>query len=274
MNITNKINKIWFRIKADYFRKSFYNDYCKLLTLALEKNYRITSLRDVYLLLHYSHKVKESKVLALRHDVDNNNVSANRSFFEIEKKYGARSTFYFRLSTVFAHRQLIRELLEQGFEVGYHFEEGATIAKRKKFRSREVVFKHQAEVQEMFMQNCEYFRRHVNPNLTSVCAHGDWLNICLGFTNNELIDKKTLNKVNLEFEAYEPSVVSMFDCYVSDVAPYPERWKENYSLDHAISDEKLKIHLLTHERRWFPGVIPNFLYSIQRAIDEIVYRFF
>lgn len=274
MKSFHKINNIWVRIKVDYFRKSLVDEYCKLLDLALEKNYRVISHYEAVQLLRGHHKEEGCKILALRHDVDLNNVKANRAFFEAEKKYGAKSSFYFRLSTASAHRGLIRELIDHGFEVGYHFEEGATVAKREKIKNIGDIFKYKKEVQELFINNCNYFRKHFNKDLASVCSHGDWLNNRLKFTNHELIDKEILAKVNIEFEAYDTELLSMFDCYVSDVAPYPERWSKNYSLMQALEEKKNKICMLTHEHNWFPGIIPNTMYSIRRAMDEIVYRYF
>ena len=268
------IHKVWNRIKIDYLRESFIDEYRNLLSLAIGKEYQIVSLIEAFGLIKNNLVGNDSKIIALRHDVDLNNVEANRTFFEAEKKYGAKSSFYFRLSTISAHRDLIRELLDQGFEVGYHFEEGATVAKREKIKNIGDIVKYKKEVQELFINNCNYFRQYFNKNLASVCSHGDWLNNRLKFANHELIDKETLAKVNIEFEAYDTDILSMFDCYVSDVAPYPERWSKNYSLMQALEEKKKKICMLTHEHNWFPGIIPNTMYSIRRAMDEIVYRYF
>lgn len=62
-----------------------------------------------------------------RHDIDTD-VGGARAFFEIEKALGIRASYYFRLSTI--DRDLMREINSYGSEVGYHYEELATHAKR------------------------------------------------------------------------------------------------------------------------------------------------
>ena len=73
----------------------------------------------------------EATALILRHDVDIGDAAGNEAMLETEIRNGASATYYFRLSTAGVTRPCIRRMLAQGFQVGYHFEEAATVAKRR-----------------------------------------------------------------------------------------------------------------------------------------------
>ena len=210
--------------------------------------------------------------LALRHDVDIRDLAGNEAFYAAELAVGARSTFYFRLSTVQAHEALIGRLLADGFEVGYHFEEAAALARHEGLGSRDAVEKRRDQIQNLFRRNCDLFRRRWNPALASVASHGDWINRRLGFANHEFLTPELLTSCGLAFEAYSPDILGHVDVYISDVAWAPGTWSRDYGLADALRDGRDPICMLTHERRWHVNRRASASADMSRAIEGLRYR--
>jgi hypothetical protein len=120
------------RIKKDYLFAPRHREYRQILEIARRRQYRVMSLLELYM---NRKTLGRQKVLALRHDVDNCNPRGVRLFFELEKEFRVSATYYFRLKT-FRMVQIVREILEYGSEVGYHFEEPASLAKQCRIGSR------------------------------------------------------------------------------------------------------------------------------------------
>lgn len=259
------------RINASYGVKDRRAEYAALLGTAREAGYDLISLAEFHARVSRGGQ-PDRNWLVLRHDVDIRDAGGNEAFWAIERAVGARSSFYFRLSTAGAHTALIGHLLREDFEVGYHFEEGATLAKRRHLKQRTEVLRYQDEIRGMFRNNCAMFRRRWSPNLKSVASHGDWINRKLAFTNNELLSPELLDACGLLFEAYDGDLTRGADVYVSDVARPPERWTGGYGLADALRDARAPIYLLTHERNWHASRRANAVADVRRLVDGIRYR--
>ena len=258
------------RLREDYGGNDRRAEYEGQLRVASGMGYDLISLAEFHTRTGRS-DASARRWLVLRHDVDIPDTVGNESFFYIERDVGARSTYYFRQSTAGAHERLIRRLTDAGFEVGYHFEEAATVAKRRGLHSRAAVLEMRPEIEELFQRNCEAFRRRWNPQLQSVAAHGDWINGRLGFSNNEFISSELLSACDLRFEAYGPDVLGPSDVYVSDVASPPARWARGYRLGDALHDERGPIYLLTHECRWHTARVARARADFDRLVDALRY---
>ncbi len=256
-------------MRDDYGRPDRMAEYRALLDRARDAAYEMMSLSEFE--SRASRGEMPGRWLMLRHDVDIRDVAGNERFFAAERAVGARSTFYFRLWTAPAHRTLIGRLIDAGFEVGYHFEEAATIAKRHRLRSRGAVLARRDEINELFRRNCADFRSRWNPDLTSVASHGDWINRRLRIANHELLSPGLMRDCGLRFEAYGPEVKSRADVYVSDVATPPARWSEGYGLEDAVRDTRSPIYLLTHERRWHTARAAVAAADFERIVDGLRY---
>jgi hypothetical protein len=259
------------RAVANYAGKDRIAEYAALLGTARDAGYELTSLADFHERAAREAQ-PEPRWLVLRHDVDIDDTAGNTAFWEAERAVGARSTFYFRLSKAEAHRPLIRNLLRDGFEVGYHYEEGATTAKRRHLTSRADVFRHAGEIEQSFRDNCAMFRRRWNPDLVSVASHGDWINRRLAFANHELLTRELIVACGLQFEAYGSEIMSSVDVYVSDVARRPQRWANGYGLGDALRDVRTPVYLLTHERNWHTARRANVRADIGRLAEALRYR--
>jgi hypothetical protein len=259
------------RLLADYGSPGRGEEYLSILRLARDRGYRLLSLEDFVACSRDGGG--SARCVILRHDVDIDDVPGNEAFFRAELEVGARATYYFRLSTARTHLGLIERLRDAGFEVGYHFEEGATLAKQWRWRSREEVFGHRDEIVSAFRQNCESIRNSWSPALRSVAAHGDWINRKLGFINNELIDRRTLAECGLAFEAYDSDIRDAVDTYVSDVATPPQKWTRGVGPIDEIRAGRCRLYMLTHERRWHPGRLAKASADAGRLRDAVRYFF-
>lgn len=84
-----------------YLQNNRIEEYDGILKKAKKENYNIISLRD-YIEKKYD---KDKKLLILRHDIDHVS-NGTKMMFEVEKKYGVHSSFYFRNSTYERDRSL------------------------------------------------------------------------------------------------------------------------------------------------------------------------
>jgi hypothetical protein len=276
MSIRSATRTIALRIRLDYGLRDRRAEYVELLHAALEAGYELISLAEFHARVpaggNSAGVNSNRRLLVLRHDVDIRDVTGNEAFFAVERAVGARSTFYFRRSTAGVHARMIPLLLDEGFEVGYHFEEAAALAKRDGLRSRTDVLRRRQEIEESFRRNCSAFRHRWNPHLESVAAHGDWINRRLAFTNHEFVSRALLAECGLRFEAYGDDIMGGADVYLSDVARSPLRWAAGYGLADALRDARGPIYLLTHERRWHNAGTVKLAADFDRLADEFRYR--
>lgn len=260
------------RIIADYFVPSRGAQYRNILKLALLQGYKIMSLSEYYLLRKNNQLGGDKKILCLRHDVDIINPKATRAFYLIEKELGVTATYYFRLYTVDHNLSLLAELHADEFEVGYHFEELATYAKTNAIRDSGTLSSCIPQVRDIFIDNFRAFKEKYAPNAKSICSHGDWINVRFDMRNWILITPEILSQLNLEFETYQESFLSLFDAYISDVATYPERWAKGYPAELAIENGEKRICMLTHERFWYTNPYRNSMANLKSVTEQIQYR--
>src|SRR5438105_4034276 len=125
------VRRIYWRFYQNFLMPSRIPEYRALLSEANAKGYESVTISSLAACAS-GRAVLPRLALVLRNDVDSD-VSTARAMFQVERALGIRATYYFRLSTLDA--QLMRELQDYGNEVGYHYEEVATAAKRYGYRS-------------------------------------------------------------------------------------------------------------------------------------------
>ncbi len=272
MRPSSAIPRLLGRLWADVAITSRANEYGELLARSNELGYRLVSMTQFDQLRRSGGLEQDGRYLAIRHDVDIGDVRGNEAFHRLEVLHGAHATYYFRLRTAHVHAGFIARLRRDGFEVGYHFEEAATIAKRLGLRNRAEVLTRGEEIIGAFRANVASFRSRWNPDLASVASHGDWINRRLGVVNNEFVGPGLLDELGLAFEAYQADLHAAFDVYVSDVATSSSRWWRDYGLADALREGRPRIYLLTHERQWHGSPIVKTRENVDRLVDEAVYR--
>ncbi len=259
------------RIRADYGGKDRAAEYRSLLETARDAGFEVVSLRTFREAVA-DEAAPARRVLGLRHDIDIGDVAGNEAFLTAELAVGARSTYYLRRSTAPAHAAFIQRLLGEGFEVGYHYEEAATLAKRVRARDRAALEAHREEIEAAFRRNVEQFRTRYAPDLRSVASHGDWANRALGVRNNEFVTPALLAACGLDFEAYDATILGRADAYVSDVAAPPARWADGLGLTEAIDAGSTRIVMLTHERQWHTARVASLRADAKRLFEGLAAR--
>ena len=214
---------------------------------AREKGYQVLSLEDFYKL---SDK-RQGKHFVLRHDVDHPGL-CTRKMFEVEKALGVKATYYFRFSTI--DRELIEEMIDNGFDVGFHFETIADYAKE-----HNITNKNEIDMELMKQQLKEDIRRFeeiIGHKTFSCCSHGAPENRQLGISNNSITEHADLSEFGLEFEAYNKELYEFVDCHIMDSGLLG-----NFGFSYAdtpitaIDAGHSNIIFLTHPNHWYLSLI-------------------
>jgi hypothetical protein len=258
------------RIRKDYFFAPRHEEYRRILEVARRQQYEVMSLLDFY---SRQRGLVHQRVLALRHDVDNSNRKGVRLFLELEKEFAVSATYYFRLKT-FEMTEIVTEVLEYGSEVGYHFEEPASLAKRHRMTSRRELEKEEnrKRIDEMMERNIEGINAKFGAQIRSLCSHNDFYNRRLKVENHAFLSDSVRQRFNILFEAYDPSFVGLFDQCIFDVTDNSFLWYDDCSPVKAMLDGVPKIQVLTHPRQWHPDPILNTRENLHRLFQELYYR--
>jgi hypothetical protein len=139
------------RLYGDYLLPSRLREYELLLSLALSGGYETLPLGEFA-----ERPATSGRVLLLRHDIDSDLATATR-MWEIEQRLGVSSTWFFRLSTW--DDTLVAAIVAGGSEVGYHYEELATLALRSGARSREAALALVEQARDLMRLNTAALRR-------------------------------------------------------------------------------------------------------------------
>lgn len=260
------------RVRADYGSKDRAAEYRTMLEAARDAGYALVSVGAFRAAVAADADAPAGPILALRHDIDVVDVAGNEAFLAAEATVGATATYYLRLATAPAHAGFVGRLRDAGFEVGYHYEEAATLAKRIRARDRAAVDAQRPAVEAAFRGNVDRFRARYAPDLRSVASHGDWMNRALGFRNNEFVTPELLTACGLDFEAYDASVLGRADAYVSDVATPPAVWADGQGLVEAIAAGSTRIVMLTHERQWHTNRLASLRSDATRLFEGLAAR--
>lgn len=247
MNFKNLANKLY----SDYLMPSRLQDYENLIIAIKDAGYNQTSVRSAWSSIQSAGKL--NGIFVHRHDIDTD-IATAKKMFDIERKHGAKSSFYFRLSTL--NVSFMREIEEYGSEASYHYEELATYAKNNHIKSPDVLRTKVALMQADFFENLQKIRRITGLSCKTVASHGDFANRKIGLINNFILnDYDFRNKCDIEVESYDVELMRHFDFRASD-RPYPAFWSP-LSPFKAIADKANNIFLLTHPRQWCSNIMAN-----------------
>ena len=127
---------------------------------------------------------KEGKVVVLRHDVDELAWNALK-MAQLEHRLGVRATYFFRIVKQSNVPEVIRQIVDLGHEVGYHYED---LALAKGDASMAI---------QSFKENLDYFRTFYP--VKSVCMHGSSTS---QYDNRLLWKEHSLSEFGLVGEPY------------------------------------------------------------------------
>ena len=191
------------RIYSDYGMPSRLRTHEKLICAARDAGYLQTSIRD-FLDRTRAGVSATSTFIVHRHDIDTD-LRTTRKLFEMEKKYGVKASYYFRLSTL--DFGLMREIEDYGSEASYHYEEVASFAKKNKIKDPALVRDRLPEIRHVFRKNFQWLEQQLGKKLRTVAGHGDFANRRLKVNNTEILADQQLRE----------------DCRVSAQAPRANR---------------------------------------------------
>jgi len=255
------------RIYSDFFLPSRLDEYENLIVSAKEAGYKHITIREFYNLLTSSSINTSDRYFIHRHDIDTD-VKTAKLFFNIEKKHQVKTSYYFRLSTFDV--QLIKEICEAGFEVGYHFEELSEYCKKYAIKDQHEVRSHFAEIANNFKRNCSYFEEKTGCKLHSVAAHGDFVNRVINMPNNAFITEELLSSLKIEFECYNDLLIKNYG-YIGSDTTYPKFYRP-YSPFDAINENIPVVYFLSHPRHWRSNVIENISDNLNRFREGLAYN--
>lgn len=261
------MNKIWERVYADYLAGNRLDEYRRLIEASLDLGFHHCTIADLNAAIAKSSFTADDNVFVHRHDIVTDTTGA-RGFFEIEKGLGVRSTFYFRLSTL--DILLMREIHAYGSEVGYHYEELATRAKRRGIDTGASALADLASIRADFERNFRALQDALGFKIRSVASHGDFINRRLSVQNTPILQDADLRKrLGLECESYDPALMAFFNAYLAD--DLPMRPYKRGSPFEAIQSKR-HVCLLTHPRHWRTNPLDNTRYNLWRIKEEIEWQ--
>jgi len=249
------------RIYSDYAMPSRLPAYEQLICAGKDAGFVQTSVRNFFDAIHAGHP-GISKFIVHRHDIDTD-LRTTRKLFEIEKRQGVKSSYYFRLSTL--DFRLMREIEEYGSEASYHYEEIASFAKKFKIKDPALIRSRLPEIRSMFQKNFFWLEKQLGIKMRTVASHGDFANRILKLNNNEILaDKQLREECGIECEAYDPEFLSHVDIYIADRPP-PQYY---YPISPFKGiDQYKRICLLTHPRQIETNWKENTKDNISRLLE-------
>ena len=258
---------IWNRIYADFLMPPRLSEYQVLLERALQMKNNICSIEEFWRIYQANEFKADSIYLILRHDIDTD-VATAKDIFKIERSFGIRASYYFRLSTL--DIRFMNDLHNYGSEASYHYEEIASYAKINKIREPQQIYSNMKKIQDLFADNLGKLRKITGLSMSIVASHGDFVNRFLQISNTELLqDKELINEQGIEHEVYDEKMMYLVTSRHSDTA-YPYYWKPNSPLQ-ALEEESKVVYLLTHPRYWQVNTLVNLKDNLGRIKEGIKY---
>jgi hypothetical protein len=256
------------RIYSDFLMPSRLGAYRGLLESALAAGYTFISIEAYWELLQAGTVDPDRRYLILRHDIDTDTDTAG-VMWRIERSLRISSSYYFRLSTV--DLQLMAAIEEGGARVSYHFEELATVAKRRRPADAAAAMTLIPEAQDLFRRNITTLRERTGLRMEVVTSHGDFVNRALDLGNYEILhDPGIREELGISLETQDRPFLTSVTAHQSD-APYPTFWIRG-DPHAAIADREPIIYLLVHPRHWRVNRLVNLRDNIGRLQEGLAYR--
>lgn len=205
--------------------------------------------------------------IILRHDIDTDPRAA-LDFAAAEAKEDIRATYFFRLTTW--NKDIIDLLHAQGHEVGYHFEELASYAKKKHIRSKAEVIAAFPDIRRIFAQNLAQLRGLHSFEINSCASHGDFANLVVDCGNYKFLrDAELRHELGIAYEAYDHELVNAYQNHVSDWNS-PQGFNPAHPLSYIRARKSFLF--LTHPRWWRVNPLANFRFDLKVWVERFLWR--
>lgn len=263
---------IWYKIYEAYFMKSHFPLYKMILEKAKENGYLMMGILDfAEHVKHHETPTGGYRILVNRHDID---TSAKTAWYfrNIEMSvYGEEgsASYYFRKDTC-DRPDLIKQLMDDGYEPSFHYETIADWEKKHKTKSRERIIEAFPEIKRIFVDELSTFKQKTGCECRSVASHGDFINRTYKLTNLEILHDDALRaECGIEVEAYDSVIADNVTCRFADQDALSGFVP---SVLEAIEQHAPVISLLTHPVHWKTDWFANTANMAGRVIEGISYR--
>jgi hypothetical protein len=273
------------RVWQNYLMPSRLGELEEWLRLSLARGYRFYSIAQYWRLTEGGHRPPPPKTVVLRHDVDVD-VSTAEAMFRLERTFSITGSYYFRLSTI--DESLMRLIQDSGAEASYHYEELASEAKATCLRGAEEVQRSLAAIRQRFLRNLESLRHNTGLPMTTVAAHGDWINRSLGVNNTEVLKSPELRQMAcVQTEAYDPELMRFVSVRYADAAGpvwlgkriiFSGTGELQFADDaprspiEAVQEGLPVLYVLLHPEQWNRGPGPQLKEHAKRVKEALAYR--
>lgn len=241
-------------------------EYERLLAGLRGKGYRFLTIAELAACSR-SEAALPPLACVIRNDVDTDPGTARR-MFELERTCDARATYYFRLSTF--DPPLMHSIAAHGSEVGYHYEELATIAKRRGLRTKAELDAHLPSIRAAFSRNIQAYAERAGRLPKTIASHGDWINRKLGVPNSYAIDAELRARFGIVAEAYDEWLNRPVQARFADHCGAPNWWMP-HAPDETIAGGVRCLYFLVHPRQWRANPAENLRVDANRAVEGLAY---
>jgi len=270
----NRTRAVRDRIYADFLMPSRLAAYRQMLETMLASGYSVVSI-DRYWRGRGTADSNPSNppdpirpTVILRHDIDTD-PGTGRRMWEIGHELGIAASFFFRLSTLDV--PLMSEIAAGGGHASYHYEEIATVAKRRRLRSRREVDGFLPEIRAEFVRNLAAVRQRTRLPIDIVASHGDFANRRLGTPNWTILTDQEVRTANgIVLEAYDHELMGTVTSRHSDTL-HPRYWVGESPLV-AVGRREPVVHVLVHPRHWRTAPLTNALDDLGRLRENVAYQ--
>lgn len=257
------MSKIKDRIYNDFFRPSKEKEYEKILATAKDMGYEFHTMLSFEEIIHNGVEAGK-KYLILRRDIDTADFKILEKMLQLEVKYNARATYYFRWSTL--NIPLMMKITKYGGEASYHYEEIATYSYRHRLRSADAVRQSMTSIRKLFVENLKKFRKATGLPCVTVASHGDYVNTKLQIQSKELMCDSIREECGILREAYDKEHFKLLTCRIADQVEVNNF--TNKALE-AIERGEPVLELLTHPRQWNSPIWVNFKENLFRVLKGL-----
>jgi hypothetical protein len=253
------------RCYSDYLQPERLDDLRRLLEAAVGAGYQTMTLAAFADRVAAGPPTSEDRILLLRHDIDSD-VPRARRMWEVERSLGMVGSYFFRHSTWDVG--FMRELSGAGCEVGYHYEELATLIKRRgaagPAEARALLDPARAHLRATIGR----LRADTGLPLDVLASHGDFANRAVGVGNLEMLADTDLRaEIGVRLEAYD--VEPHIGARSADGVP-PGGWRPHDPLD-AIGRGEPVVGVLLHPRAWGRAPLANAREDLHRLAEGCTY---
>ena len=256
------------RLYNDFFRPSKEGEYEQILKAARDNGYEFHTVLSFEDVVGRKGRFSDKKYLILRRDIDTADSKILRKMLDLEKKNGARATYYFRWNTIDV--KLMHEIAEAGGEASYHYEEIATYCYKHHIKTKDVMMQHIEDIRDLFMSQYNKFKEKTGQPCLTIASHGEFVNTKLQVQNTTIIDDRVRKATGIVREAYDKSHMDLLTCRIADQV---EMEKFTEKAIAAIERGEPVLELLTHPRQWNSPVWVNLKEELNRACKDIYWRF-